>query len=193
MIVHQFVLEGYESNCFVVLCSETGEALLIDPGRFDEEAADFLSAKSRRFKGIFITHGHGDHTAGVEAFLARFGGEVFSGAGLPPARPGRRIAHGEPFSLGNLAGRFLHTPGHTDDSYCLQLPGAVFTGDALFAGSIGGTSSAAEKAGLVRVLEQRILSLPDETILYPGHGPPTTVRIETTASPFFSQSRRMGR
>jgi len=190
MDVKQFVIEGYESNCFVVTCPETGETLVVDPGKDQHDVLDCLSQGTGTVRYIFITHDHYDHVGGVEAVLERFGGEVLSGAGDIGGARGKRVADGEAFTLGNLRGTCLHVPGHTPDSFCLKLGAAVFTGDALFAGSIGGTPSDGEKKRLMQGLQEKVFALGGETWLYPGHGPRSSVRIETTANPFFAPDLR---
>lgn len=192
MDVKQFVIEGYESNCFVVTCAETGEILVVDPGKDQEDVLRCLAEGSGKVRYIFITHAHYDHVGGVETILQRFGGQVLSGDGATGGASGRRIIDGEEFTFGDLRGTCLHVPGHTTDSYCLGLGSAVFTGDALFAGSIGGTPSEGEKKRLMQGLEEKVFSLGGETWIYPGHGPRSSVRIESTASPFFAPDLRTG-
>lgn len=186
MDIRQFVIEGYESNCFVVTCPETGERLIVDPGKDQEDVLSFLAEGTAQVRYIFITHAHYDHVGGVETILERFGGEVLSGDGRTGGSKGRPVSDGEEFTLGSLGGTCLHVPGHTPDSFCLKLGSAVFTGDALFAGSIGGTPSEGEKGRLMQGLREKVFSLGGQTRLYPGHGPMSSVQIETTASPFFA-------
>jgi hydroxyacylglutathione hydrolase len=192
MNVKQFVIEGYESNCFVVGCPETGEALVVDPGKDQEDVLECLAEEGLKVRYIFITHAHYDHVGGVDTILQRFGGEVLSGDGATGGGSGRQIGDGEAITFGSLKGTCLHVPGHTDDSYCLQLGPVVFTGDALFAGSIGGTPSDGEKARLMAGLRDKVFSLGGDTVLYPGHGPRSSVLIESTSSPFFAPELRSG-
>ncbi len=192
MIVKQFVINGYESNCFIVTCPESGDTLVVDPGNDQDDVLDYLDDGSRTVRTIFITHAHYDHVGGVEMILQRFGGEVLSGDGVTGGAAGRQVSDGEEITLGTLRGTCLHVPGHTADSFCLRLGQAVFTGDALFAGSIGGTPSENEKNRLMQGLKEKVFSLGDDTVLYPGHGPRSSVRIETLASPFFAPGLRLG-
>jgi hydroxyacylglutathione hydrolase len=193
MNIRQFVIEGYESNCFVVTCQETGERLVVDPGKDQEDVLHYLADGAGKVRYIFITHAHYDHVGGVNTILERFGGEVLSGDGGTGGARGKSVSDGEAFTLGSLQGICLHVPGHTPDSFCLKLGSAVFTGDALFAGSIGGTPSEGEKERLMRGLQEKVFSLGEETRLYPGHGPKSSVRIESTASPFFAPDLRSGK
>jgi len=186
MIVRQFVIDDYESNCFVVTCSESGDTLVVDPGNDQDDVLACLAEEGRRVRYIFITHAHYDHVGGVETILQRFGGQVLSGDGVTGGASGRRISDGEEITFGRLKGVCLHVPGHTPDSFCLRVGEAVFTGDALFAGSIGGTPSGEEKDRLMAGLREKVLSLDDRALLYPGHGPRSSIRIEAGASPFFA-------
>jgi glyoxylase-like metal-dependent hydrolase (beta-lactamase superfamily II) len=191
MMIKQFVINGYESNCFVVTCPESGETLVVDPGNDQEDILEYIAGESRKVRSIFITHAHYDHVGGVETILQRCGCEVLSGEGATGGAAGRQVADGEEITLGTLTGTCIHVPGHTSDSFCLRLGSAVFTGDALFAGSIGGTPSENEKNRLMRGLKEKVFSLGDDTVLYPGHGPRSSVRIESMASPFFAPGLRV--
>jgi len=190
MNVEQFVIEGYESNCFVVSCPESGETLVVDPGKDQQDVLDCLTRDGRIVRCIFITHAHYDHVGGVETLLSQHGGEVLSGDGSVGGASGRRVTDGEVIELGSLRGACLHLPGHTADSYCLAMGGAVFTGDALFAGSIGGTPGEGEKNRLMQGLQDKVFSLGDDVVIYPGHGPKSSVRIESRANPFFAPGLR---
>lgn len=186
MNVEQFVIEGYESNCFVVSCPESGETLVVDPGKDQQDVLECLTGGGRTLRYIFITHAHYDHVGGVDTLLRQHGGKVLSGDGSVGGANGRRVTDGEEITLGSLRGACLHLPGHTPDSFCLALGGAVFTGDALFAGSIGGTPDEGEKDRLMSGLREKIFSRGGDTVIYPGHGPRSSVRIESQASPFFA-------
>ena len=98
----------------------------------------------------------------------------------------RHVVHGDTVRVGNLVGEVLATPGHTPDSISLAFPGIVFTGDALFAGSVGGTSSPGCAKQQIDAIRRHILSLPDDYEVHPGHGPASTIGIERRGNPFFA-------
>lgn len=186
MIFRSFRLDVNEANAFVVGCEATSEALLVDVGEASVLVDDFLAEHRLDLRTIFITHGHYDHTGGLDAVLAAHGVEVVSGGGLGAPGKVRRVRHGDEVRVGRLVGRVLATPGHTEDSLSLVFPGMVFTGDALFSGSVGGTASPRQAKQQIAALREHILSLPGDYEIHPGHGPASTVEIERRHNPFFS-------
>ncbi|MBM3289294.1 MAG: MBL fold metallo-hydrolase, partial [Candidatus Hydrogenedentes bacterium] len=139
MIVKHFLLEVNEVNLFVVACPDTGDAMLIDAGDFDERVPAFVAENGLNVSKIFITHDHFDHTDGLAQYVKRFGAEVISGSSPIGGCAACVVQHGDEVRLGARTGRVLSTPGHTPAGLSLAFPGHVFTGDALFAGSVGGT------------------------------------------------------
>lgn len=186
MIFRHFRLDVNESNSYLLACSETRDALLVDAGEMSPLLLDFLDEHGLTLKAIFITHDHFDHSAGLNAAFEHFDAEVFCGKGLGIGVPATVAKHGETMSLGALTGTFLATPGHTPDSVSLMFPGLVFTGDALFAGSVGGTASPKAAKQQIDAIRKHILSLPEDYEVHPGHGPSSTVGIEKRFSPFFA-------
>lgn len=183
MIFRPFLLNVNEANAFVVACEESGEALLVDAGDFDRDIEDFLNEKRLRLSTIFITHDHYDHTGGLAAILGRHNAVVLSGSGN--GSTGQRVKHDTEVRIGRLTGRVLATPGHTNDGVSLLFPGMVFTGDALFSGSIGGVTSPQDGKREVDHIRENIFTLPDDYEIHPGHGPSSTVGIERRYNPFF--------
>jgi len=187
MLFHHFLLDNNESNAYILACDTTREALLVDAGCWDPAIGDFISEHDLKLTTVFITHDHYDHTEGLDAIVDRYHPEVVSLRGRLGQSRARRTQHGDEIRIGDLVGRVLDTTGHTADSISLAFPGLVFTGDALFAGSVGGTGS--PKAGErqhARIVEH-IFSLPLDTEIQPGHGPSSTVEIEKNYNPFFSR------
>jgi len=184
MIFRPFLLNVNESNAFVIACEETGEALLVDAGDFDTHIEDFLHEKRLRLTTVFITHDHYDHTGGLSSIIERYDVQVLSGRGGSGVK-GKKVKHGDEVRIGSLTGKVLATPGHTGDSVSLVFPGMVFTGDALFSGSIGGVSSPQDGKLEVDHIRRNIFTLPDEYEIHPGHGPSSTVGIERRHNPFF--------
>ena len=134
--------------------------------------------------GIFLTHLHWDHDGALGSILQRLDVPVYSFTGATPK--GKAVKEGAKIPLGRLDARVLQTTGHTPNSISLVVEEMlVFVGDALFAGSIGGTSSEAAKREEIENIRTKIFILPEETLLCPGHGPMTTVGIEKNANPFF--------
>ncbi len=185
MIFRPFLLDVNEVNAFLVACEATREALLVDAGDIDAHVVDFLEENGLTLTTIFITHDHYDHTGGLNAALDRYEVRVYSGKGMAGGAKGHKVRHGDEVRVGELVGKVLATPGHTPDSISLAFPGMVFTGDALFSGSIGGVMSPNDGKVEIEHIRKNIFTLPDDTEVHPGHGPSSTVGIERRYNPFF--------
>jgi len=182
MIFGHFLTQANESNAFVVACEETKEAMLIDVGALHPQLEDFLNRHGLRLTKVFITHDHYDHTGGLDEVVRRFGPEVYAGKTRAGGCKAHKVAHGQELAVGRLTGTALATPGHTPDGVCIVFPGMVFTGDTLFSGSIGGTSNPSQE---IRHIKEHIFTLPPEYEIHTGHGPSSTVAIESQGNPFF--------
>jgi hydroxyacylglutathione hydrolase len=209
MEIHPFILGSFGVSAYVVHCGH--EALVIDAPEGAEAIVAFCKDRGLQPRLLVNTHGHGDHIQsnavlkaawpdlqiaigkGDEPMLASatanlsavFGFDVTS----PPAN--RLLVEGDRIDVGDAALEVLATPGHTPGGISLLARvgpdgrPAVFTGDALFAGSIGRTDfPGASHRQLVESIRRRLLTLPPETIVYPGHGPPTTIGEEVAGNPF---------
>jgi len=182
MIFGHFLTDVNESNCFIVACDATKEAILIDAGEMDIQVTLFLRNHALNLEKVFITHDHYDHTGGLTEIVAQFNPRIYAARARVAGHNARKVAHGDTITVGHLAGTVLSTPGHTPDSLCITFPGMVFTGDTLFAGSIGGTSTPDEE---IRYIREHIFSLPLDYEVHTGHGPSSTVLIESRSNPFF--------
>jgi len=189
MIFHAFLTDVNESNAYVVGCADTGRALLIDAGGFDAQILEFLAEKRLQLDAVFITHDHYDHVGGLEELTERANPDatVYSGRGKAGGRHACRVVHGDKIAVGHLTGTTLSTPGHTQDSVSLVFPGVVFTGDALFSGSVGGTTSPETARQQIECLSDHVLTLPDDWEVYPGHGPASVVWVERQYNPFLTR------
>ena len=185
MIVKHFLLKVNEVNAFVAACSETRDAMLIDAGDFDERIPAFVSENGLSLSKIFITHDHFDHTDATAAYAKRFNAEVISGTSPVGGCVARRVKQGDEIRLGTLTGKLFSTPGHTPVGLSLAFPGHVFTGDALFAGSVGGTSTKENYDIQIAAIRKHIFALPEDTLVHVGHGPSSTIAIEKKYNPFF--------
>ena len=185
MIFHAFLLNENESNAYVLGCETTHQAILIDAGAPDSRIIDFIEEHNLILGTILITHDHYDHTGGLPAFAEHFSPKLLSGKNTVGGMKCHAIKQDDRITIGTLEGQVLFTPGHTPDSISILFPGMVFTGDALFSGSIGGTHSEGQKALEIQELRKQVLSLSEDTEIYPGHGPASTVAIEREYNPFF--------
>ncbi|MBN1868726.1 MBL fold metallo-hydrolase [Candidatus Sumerlaeota bacterium] len=212
MIIEHFLIpEANETNVYLAACRATREAALIDAGGYTPGVADFVREHGLRVSSVLITHGHYDHTDAIERYLADFGGPcpVRAGARRTGGVAAKEMSDGETFELGTLTVRALRMGGHTEDGVAFHfvreasaektsaeetsgegkefLPAVsvVFSGDALFAGSVGGAAPGRAHDREIADIRSKIFTLPDETLVFPGHGPATTVGVEKRHNPFF--------
>ena len=194
----------FQSNCYILGCPEAKQGIVIDPGIRVGEIAQAVAAESLKISAIVNTHAHIDHVAGVHKAKEDLGAPFFLHAGdrqilenvnvsaarfgLPPVdKPSvdRWLEDGDKIELGERSLEVIHTPGHSPGGICLLVDGHLFSGDTLFAGSIGRTDfSGGDFETLIKSIRNRILTLPAETVIHPGHGPDTTVEMEKAYNPF---------
>jgi hydroxyacylglutathione hydrolase len=194
---------AFAENCYLVADPRTGDAAIVDPG---EEAALFrarLAHEHWTLRAIWLTHAHIDHVAGVAAmrepgvdvwlhpadrplydgFPAQ--AAMFGLDATAPPPPDRELADGGSVSVGSYAFRVVHTPGHSPGGVCLVGHGVAFVGDTLFAGSIGRTDlPGGDSHALLASIYEQVFALPDDTVVYSGHGPATTIGAEKKDNPF---------
>lgn len=207
--VEQLPLGAFQSNCYVVRRPGAPEAVVVDPG-WPGEAERILAALSgARCAGILVTHGDVDHVAGVAELAEATGAPVHApaderealerpedvlelglGFGIRPHVPEVALQGDELVELAGIGFQTLRVPGHTAGHLAFAADGCLFSGDVLFAGSVGrydrpGASWEA-LLGSIRMLAER---LPPETIVYPGHGPATTLDRELRTNPFLAELR----
>ena len=182
----------HPSNGYFVILEQQRVAAFVDPGGRADNIAATLRRSPVRLEYILVTHKHRDHTDALADVRREFPDakvvihRLDSPALGDAARQSIGIEDGDslPFGDGDL--RLLHTPGHTDGSSCFVYAGNVFTGDTLFAGSVGGLFG--DRYGyedLLHHASSKIFTLPDDTVVFPGHGPPTTIGEERAHNPFF--------
>lgn len=182
MILEHFLLSENETNCYVIACSKTGQAALIDPGEWNSQMADFIRQQELLPRLILITHNHHDHTGGIEAVKSEFDVRVLAHENGCPHD--ETVKDSQIVELGELKIKVLETPGHTDDSLTFVLGCDVFCGDLLFAGSVGGVPDRMSYDQEISAVREKILPLGDDMVLHPGHGPATTVQLERCFNPF---------
>jgi len=202
------VVGPIQCNCYILSESNSGKAYLIDPGAESLELISFLQKKKFEIQAILITHAHIDHVGGIEAIHAKFPASVFYHAGdqflyedlamqaklfgvtpqdLQAVQPivGDASLQNDQ-EIGNI--RVIHTPGHTPGSVCFHANGEapiLFTGDTLFAGSIGRTDLwGGDYDQIIESIKTRLLTLDDSIDVFPGHGEPTSIGDERHSNPF---------
>jgi glyoxylase-like metal-dependent hydrolase (beta-lactamase superfamily II) len=204
VIIKQLTVGPIMANCFILGCERTREAAVIDPGDETDKILMSLASEKLTLKHILNTHGHFDHVGGnrhlkdttgadvlIHAADAAMLGQLASSAaafGLsaqnsPP--PDRTLAEGDRVTFGDIALTVLHTPGHTPGGISFHTDRCVFVGDALFYGSIGRTDfPGGDYDTLIASIRTKLFTLDDDTTVYTGHGPATTIGQEKRSNPF---------
>lgn len=189
-----------KTNCYVVEDENTKEAMVIDPGGDVDNINQLLDILDAKVKYIYLTHCHGDHIAGVKELQDKKGGKILihrddaeglynpdinlrEHIGLAPEylEADSRVDDGDILHLGEIELKVIHTPGHTagGSSLYLEKERLVFSGDTLFKGAWGRTDlPTSDIKQIMQSICNKLLVLPDDTIVYPGHGSPTRVRDE---------------
>ena len=180
-------LDINEANAFIVGCPESKQAMLIDAGEWNDELKGFLESNGLALAAVFITHDHYDHTAGLSDVL-NYAGDipVYAFKSSIEGVPTVQVKPGATIHVGECEGELFMTPGHTPDGLTLVFPGHCYSGDALFNGSVGGTASQDDYDTQIAAIREHIFTLPSETRVHSGHGPSTTVAIESQHNPFFT-------
>jgi len=206
LILRTLVVGPIQSNCYILGSEKTREAAVIDPGGDADRILITLAKDKLRCVYIINTHGHLDHSAdnkrlkevtGAKLLIHRADAPMImhqsKSGGMwgthidnsPP--PDRYLEEGDVITIGDISLKVLHTPGHSPGGISLVTDKIVFVGDTLFAGSIGRTDfSGGDYKGLLRNVREKIFTLGDDVIVYPGHGPKTTVGREKKTNPFFT-------
>jgi len=204
MEIKQIKVNPMEVFCYMVGDPETGTCALIDPAFETDRILEEVDQAGYEVTHIVNTHNHSDHTAGNAAIMSatgakllihRLDGEnlggmtnsafsrIMGGKGSP--KPDVLLEDNDTIPIGNESLKVLHTPGHSLGGICLYTPGHVFTGDTLFVGAVGRTDfPGCSMAQLVQSIQERIYTLPDDTIVWPGHdyGPAPRTTVETEKS-----------
>lgn len=184
--------DPHPSNGYIFFLDGGKRAALVDPAGIPANLLRILREGQYHLEYILITHKHRDHCDATEDVAAQFPRAKIVMHGADIGAIGRlgeialRVKDGEELEFGDVRIRMLHTPGHTDGSSSYLFKSTLFTGDTLFAGSVGGAYGDASTYGdILNSVRSKIFTLPDDTVLMPGHGPPSKVGWEKAHNPFF--------
>ena len=207
MKIDRLVLGAYQTNCYILRESEADkDCLIIDTGLEAGELVDFLQRHELNPAAVVLTHGHADHITGLVALRGKFPSikvyihkldaemltsandnlSALAGVLLMSEPADFLIEQGDVIEEANIKLDVLHTPGHTQGGICLYSKdeGLVFSGDTLFAEGVGRTDLGGNMTELIKSIREKLCILPDETVVYPGHGPVTTIAQEKANNPF---------
>lgn len=203
MIVNKVEVGPFAANCYIVGSESKKEGMIIDPGDEAKEILKSIKDSGLDIKLIILTHGHIDHIGAIKEVKEATGAEVavhtddadslhdqsiaraFGLSYPPPPPPDRLLKGGDSIDVGDLHFLVLHTPGHSPGGICLLGQGVVFSGDTLFNYGIGRYDlPGGSGSQLMNSIHTKLMLLPDNTIVYPGHGPETTIGTERRSNPF---------
>lgn len=194
------VMQGIVTNCYIIVDEKTKETMIIDPAEDTEKIEELLDILDAKVKYIYLTHCHGDHIGAVEQLRREKGGKVlihkddYEGLKDPEINlteilaensirieADSRVNDGDVLHIGDLEFQVIHTPGHTKGGsslYCAEEK-LVFSGDTMFKGMWGRTDLPTSSfEDIMKSISNKLLVLPDETIVYPGHGMSTKIEYE---------------
>lgn len=203
---------AFVENCYLVIDRAHGEAVIVDPGEDAALFLDRLRAEDVTLTGIWLTHAHLDHVLGVARVADATGVDIWLHPAdrplydhipdqaavwmqqqvAPPPPPQHALASGDVVTVGAHRFAVRHVPGHSPGSVAFVGDGMAFVGDALFAGSVGRVDlPGGDGAALLESITDQLLTLPDETVVYSGHGPATTIGQERASNPFLTGEYRL--
>ena len=197
-----------QANCYIV---ESGEgAVIIDPGYLERQISQYVAENPQKIKFILLTHRHFDHLAAASTLKKMTGAKIvineldegglysdllslgnmaggFYSKADPDAHADIYVDEGDTVTVGDMVFQVLYTPGHSEGGVCYLLENILFSGDTLFKGSIGRTDFPSSNNAEMRQSLERLCTLPDDTVVYPGHGPATTIIQEKQTNMFLKR------
>lgn len=175
------------SNAYLVGPDEGGDAVLVDPGVFDAPLLEAVENNGLYVRSILVTHAHNAHINGIRSLLKVYNADIYANQPSVLDFPSHRVQDGDVLALGGFSVRVIGTPGHSIDSLCFLVDHILFTGDTLSAGGTGATRDGYGRGLLLDSVRQKLLSLGDEVLIFPGHGPPSKVGIEKLYNPLLGE------
>lgn len=196
--IYKMIAGIYASNSYIVYDDNTKDCVIVDCGGDEDEILDFLNENDLKLHSVLLTHGHADHIAGIPSLKKSLNCEVYihedddellkdahknfsasMAMGLIEFTPDYLFKDRDILTFGSLNFKVIHTPGHTRGSVCLDTGVGILSGDTLFKASIGRTDLyGGNEAAIINSIKSRLWTYSDETEVYPGHGPKTTIGYE---------------
>lgn len=204
MILEKLTLGSYRSNCYIVGSEKSKDVIIIDPGSDCKKIKELLTKKSYNPKLILLTHGHGDHIGAVNELKKEYNIPIYihkedidmlkdenlnftnmmykNGISM---NADKLLEDGDKITIDNMKFEVIHTPGHTKGGICLLHKKVLFSGDTLFRGSIGRTDfPGGSYDQIINSIREKLLTLDEDTVVYPGHEGSTTIKFEKENNPF---------
>lgn len=210
MKVQSITVGAFQENSYLVVDEKTNRAVIVDPGGEGDRIIDAIERSGAELEAIWVTHAHVDHVGAIASVKRRWDVPVFLHPldrrlyeaasrqaevyGIPfeePPVPDREFSDGQQVQLGDAQMTVMHAPGHAPGHVVIHGNGIALVGDCLFAGSIGRTDLPFSNPPQLADSLRRIASLPDDTVVYPGHGIPTTIGEEKQSNPFLNGTARI--
>jgi len=208
--VQSITVGAFQENSYLVVDEKTNRAVIVDPGGEGDRIIDAIERSGAELEAIWVTHAHVDHVGAIASVKRRWDVPVFLHPldrrlyeaasrqaevyGIPfeePPVPDREFSDGQQVQLGDAQMTVMHAPGHAPGHVVIHGNGIALVGDCLFAGSIGRTDLPFSNPPQLADSLRRIASLPDDTVVYPGHGIPTTIGEEKQSNPFLNGTARI--
>jgi glyoxylase-like metal-dependent hydrolase (beta-lactamase superfamily II) len=174
------------SNCYILGTEKDDfrekaavqEAIIIDPGNIDQPVLEFIEKYEYKLLGVLLTHDHLNHTHGLRTLKRIYNADIYAVNHIVMEHKTNMVKDGDNLSIGSFPVEVISIPGHSSDSAVYKIRQMLFTGDALCAGLVGTTASSYGAEIQVNAIRSKILSLPGNHIIFPGHGPPSTLEAE---------------
>ena len=209
-VVNSLTVGAFQENCYLVVEAESKRCAIVDPGAEPDRIIAAVERAGVVPEAVWLTHAHLDHIGAVSGVRRRWDVPVYLHPrdaplyamatrqaalyGLPFEQPepaDRTLGDGDVLELGALRFTVMHTPGHAPGHVVIHGHGVALVGDCLFAGSIGRTDLPMSNPRDLAASLERIVALPDDTLVYPGHGPATSIGIEAASNPFLTGVARI--
>ena len=178
-----FAVVGF-ANTYLIGPNGGGDAILVDPGIMDKELLTLIEGNKYTIRTILVTHHHNSHVKGIRTLKKIYDADIYAFSPYILDFPSVPIKDEDKFTAASgIEVEVIEVPGHSSDSLIYHIGGMVFTGDVLAAGRVGNTKNSFSRALLLRSISEKLFSLPDTTLVLPGHGPPSSLKAEKMFNP----------